>query len=395
MRNKAVFLPRDAGDGALVRGPGGLLGFYVYGEFIPAPIAGASFGTLSTLDTLAAVRQSVAQFGEDNAWAAIGAALVAHNDQAREIVGDLADRTNDVQRAYGTSDTKNMYELDQWGRPDAEKVTAGVTVGFPMRRYGQSLQWTLQFMRITTGQQLAAEIAAIMDADVRNLIRAAKVALFGATNYSFLDKLGGGNSPAGVTLAVKALVNNDGAGLPVGPNGEIFATSHTHYLATASLVAADLTNLIETVMEHHAEGAPTVYINRAQEAAVRALTGFTGYLDARLVGASSATTATPTLDQRNLYDRAIGVFGPAEVWVKPWMPASYMFAYNRGAPQPLALRVPTYEGLGDLQLVVEDENHPLRARSYERQFGFGVWNRTNGAVLYTGGGSYVIPTITA
>jgi hypothetical protein len=47
-----------------------------------------------------------------------------------------------------------------------------------------------------------------------------------------------------------------------------------------------------------------------------------------------------------------------------------------------------------LTLMAEDERHPLRARAWEAEYGFGVWTRTNGAVLYTGGTSYVSPTIT-
>ena len=36
---------------------------------------------------------------------------------------------------------------------------------------------------------------------------------------------------------------------------------------------------------------------------------------------------------------------------------------------------------------------PLRARSYERQFGIGVWQRVGGAVLQFNNGSYSTPTI--
>src|SRR5581483_10767536 len=176
-----------------------------------------AFGTLSSLDSLAAIRQSVAEFGEDRAWASIEAALAAYNRQVADMTADLTERTSDVQRAYGTMDTKNMQELDQWGSPDTQKVTAGVTVGFPLRRYGDALQWTRQALNVMSVDQLAAEVNAIATADRRNIIRAAKVALFNSSNSNFVDKLGGGPSnPAGVTLALKALVNNDGSNLPAG-----------------------------------------------------------------------------------------------------------------------------------------------------------------------------------
>src|SRR4051812_24093943 len=145
------------------------------------------FGTLSSLDSLAAVRQSVADFGEDQAWASISAAMTAYNRQIDDMLGDLVERTTDTQRAYGTMDTKVMQEMDQWGSPDAQKVTAGVTVGFPLRRYGDALQWTRQFQTMQTVGQLAAEVDAIATADRRNMIRGVKVALFTSTNSSFVD----------------------------------------------------------------------------------------------------------------------------------------------------------------------------------------------------------------
>jgi hypothetical protein len=151
---------------------------------------------------------------------------------------------------------------------------------------------------------------------------------------------------------------------------------------------------VTTVQEHYNTGVPVIYINQADEAAVRALTGFNAYVDSRLVPATTATTPRAGLDIANLYDRPIGLFGAAEVWIKPWMIANYAFAYVQGPPEPLVMRVPPFAGLADLQLMYEDDRHPLYARSYERQFGIGVWNRTNGAVLQFNNGTYQIPTIT-
>lgn len=352
-----------------------------------------AFGTLSSLDSLAAVRQSIADYGEDRAWASIEAALMAYNRQVAEMTGDLMERTTDVQRAYGTMDTKVMQEMDQWGSPDAQKVTAGVTVGFPLRRYGDALQWTRQAQMVMSVDQLAAEVDAIATADRRNIIRAAKVAIFNSANASFVDKLGGGPSnPPNVTLALKALVNNDGANLPVGPNGETFATSHTHYLANATLTAAAVLNAIVTVQEHYNQGVPVIYISSTDETAFRALTGFVADVDARIVQPQTATYTTTPVNIANMYDRRIGLFNGAEVWIKPWMIANYLFVYVRGAPVPLVMRVPE-RGSPDLELVYDDERHPLRARGYQRMFGVSVWNRTNGAVLQFNNGTYQIPSI--
>lgn len=354
-----------------------------------------AYGTLSTLDTLASIRQSVVEFGEDSAWASIQAALDAHNRQVQNMMGSLVERSTDVRRAYGTSDTGVMDEMDQWGSPDAQKITAGVAVDFPLRRYGASKQWTLQWMRSNTVAQLAAEVSALMDADRLNMQRQVKRAVYLPTNTTFVDKLGTGANgyPAGITLNIKAFVNNDGANLPVGPNGEVFATSHTHYLGASSLTATAVQSLVTTVQEHYNSGSPKLYISQTDEAAFRALTGFVAYLDPRLTINANTNQATVRLDLANLYDRAIGLFGAAEVWIKPWAIANYIFCFIDGQPVPLVMRVPMFEGLSDLQPVYEDERYPLHARTWERQFGISVWNRTNGGVLYFANSTYAAPTI--
>jgi hypothetical protein len=350
-----------------------------------------AYGTLSTLDTLASVRQSVLDYGEDRAWGEISAALLSHNNQVNEMMTALVERSTDSRRSYGTGDTKQMDELDQFGLPDAQKISAALTVDFPLRKYGNSLQWTRQWMISNSAAQLAAEVAAIMDADRLNLLKQIKRAVYTSSNTTFIDKLG---YPANVSLAVKAFANNDSSGYPLGPNGETFATSHNHYLANATLTATVLGNLVTAVQEHYNSGVPVIVINSADEAAVRALTGFTAYLDPRLTINANANQATTRLNLANTYNREIGLFGAAVVRVKPWAIANYAFAYIEGQEAPLVMRVPAQAPmLGDLNLDFEDERTPLRARSYSRQFGIGVWQRVGGAVLQFSNGTYQNPTI--
>lgn len=352
------------------------------------------FGTLTTLDTLAATQSSIAQYDEDRAWDQVRVALEAHNRDLDEVVGSLVEFTGDRQRRYGSAASKNMQELDQFGRAEAQKITAGVTVGFPMRLYGDALQWTRKFIQTPgSAAQLAAELTAIMDADRRNRIYQIKRALFTPTNYNFDDIL-----VDNVTLAVKRLVNADSAAIPLGPNGESFnAATHTHYLFTAGVapVASDLTALVSTVLEHYNTGTIMVYVNRAQEAVIRTLTGFVPVIASYIERGGGATTdvGTGALDMLNPNNRFIGYYDAAQVWVKPWVPAGWMLAVVDDARfRPLVMRD---RGQRALQLVADDENHPLRARQYEAEFGVAVWNRTAAAVMYidTGNGdAYVAPT---
>ena len=355
-----------------------------------------AYGTLQVLDTLASSQQTIAAYGEDRAFEEIERARQIHNDQVRDMLTAMCELTTDRQRRYGSADAMTMDEIDEFGTPDAQKITAGVTVGFPLRLFGTTVQWTRKYMQTHRANELAAQFTAVMDADLKLSLREIKRAFFYPTNVSFLDRL-----VDNVTLAVKRLVNADSAAIPIGPNGEEFnGASHTHYLYTAStsIAAADLAALVLAVSEHTATGTIMVAINTAQEAAVRALQGFVAVTDARLVLPGGYTTVTggPTLDLLNVGNRHIGYFGVAEVWTKPWVPAGYLAAWiGEIAQKPLVLRERA-PGSGGLVIAAEDESHPLRARILEREFGVGVWNRVAGAALYidTGAASaYVAPTL--
>lgn len=349
------------------------------------------YGTLSTLDTLAASQQSIAAYGEDNAFEAIDLARQAHNAILTEQVSQLVETTTDRQRRYGGDDNMTMDEVDEFGRGDAQKIAPGVTVGFPLRLFDVTVQWTRKYMQNHKVSELAGQFNAARTAHIKRMQREIKRSIFTATNSTFVDAL-----VDSVSLAVKAFLNADSAAIPAGPNGEAFVgSSHTHYVArVGTLAATDITAIIENVIEHHNTGQAMLYINRASEAAVRGFTAnFTPYVDTRIIPGSASTVANGPLTQTNLYNRAIGIFDGAEVWVKPWIPANYMFAFVQGAPKPLVLRE-RESGSSGLMIAAEDEAYPLRAQTLEAEFGVGVWTRTNGAVLYTGGaGTYVSPTI--
>lgn len=353
-----------------------------------------AYGTLSLLDELASSdASSVADFGEDRAFAEIEAALAAHNAQYADMFAMLAETTTDRQRRFGTQDAMRMDPLDELGLPDAQKISAGQTVGFPLNRLGIAVQWTRDYFLRARPAELAANISATLDADRLAGIRELKKALFGPTNYTAADRF-----VDGIDLAVKRLINADSSDVPLGPNGEEFdGASHTHYLGHGgSLTVADWQALITAVSEHFASGETRVLINQAQEATVRGYTSnFTPFIDARIRPALSERVAAGALATNNIYDREIGLLDAALVEVKPWVPAGYAIAVQIGAgiPRPLVRRVDARLGDG-LRLVYDDERHPLRARAWERNQGFGVWNRVAAAILDVSNSSYTAPTIT-
>lgn len=351
------------------------------------------YGTLQITDTLASQRTLIASFGEDNAFRAIADYLAAWNRIVDEMIMELAEPTTDRLRRYGGVANVTMIRGDEFSRPEAQKISAGVNIGIPLEMYQSGLQWTRKYFQMHTVAELEAQVNAVRQADEARIMLEIQRALFTPTNNtSYVDYLVDASSQ--ITLPIRALLNGDGTAIPADPWGNTFATNHTHYVGTSSFVAGDLTALITLVQEHYNQGGIRIYINQAQEATVRAFTGFQALYDGRLTLANTLTYASGSLDIMNVYNRQIGIFGAAEVWVKPWVTSGYVFAFNPNQRKPLAWRnqpgIPT-----GLQLVSDDEDYPLRAQMFERTYGVAVQERANGAVLDTAHSSYTAPTLAA
>ena len=266
-----------------------------------------AYGTLSVADLLASVRvgATVFEVGEDRTFATIQNYMAAHNQIQMDMMDDLVEPTTERIVGTGGIDTMSMDELDEFGRADAQKTSVGTTLGFPLRKYGGAIQWTRSYFEEVPLSEFVAQVDAMLTADELNIQKQIKKAIFLSSNYTFTDKF-----KDRLSIPVKRLVNADSFAIPTGPNGETFtASSHTHYVARVStLAASDVSAIIANVTEHYNSGAARLYINQAQEAAIRGFTSnFTAYLDARIIPMATTNIARGTLDPTNVYNRAIGI----------------------------------------------------------------------------------------
>lgn len=356
-----------------------------------------SYGTFSILDTLAASNQTIAQFGVDRAFDFIQKALMSHNDIMRDMRSAMMDSSVDRLRRGGSYSAMQLDELDEFGTPDAQKLTAGANIGFPLRRYGGALQWTGLALKRMLGAEMAAQVKGMMDADYQKLIFNMKAAFYRPVNYNYDDRLR--DKLQAIQLPVKALQNADGFPIPPGPNAEFFdPATHTHYLVasvTSTFGAVDMDALLGTVREHQATGQGYIAINQADQAAVIAFPKFRAVVDTRVIQPLSASYVNPqvyALDLVNSNNRLIGLYDGVEVWVKPWPIAGYPAAWwtGPGVEKPLLYRFDP-DLPDELTLTFEGEVHGLRADVYESYYGIGVWNRIAMAVLDVGHGSYTAP----
>lgn len=347
-------------------------------------------GTIETL--LAARFHTIVEFDRDTIRQIIDNDLSAHNQLVQDMLMGFVRFTTEKMLRTGTSMDGEMYEVDEHGRAPTQIDRPGVTAGFPLRLFQHPVGWTQKWLQAHTPNDMAVMILNAETSHLKRIRREIQRAIFPPTNYTFRDHL-----IDGVDLPIKRLLNADGDPVPDGPNGEQFdPATHTHYNGTVSLTNAAVLDLVEDVIEHGFGASVKLAINRAQESAVRALDDFVAYHDPRVIPAITGDNTVTTLDITRVDNRAIGILGAAEVWVKPWMLPNYMMAWDQGASEEnraLGFRQRAQTSLQGLRLVSEFSHHPLHVQFLESEFGIGVNQRANGALLYIGDATYQAPDL--
>ncbi len=359
-----------------------------------------NYGSLSIVDTLRSITGStIVEYGVDRLYENIRILLDAHNNMTQDILSTFASRSKMKQARYGggTVGVLGFQELSETGIPRPQKTAVtGVDVGFPLRRFGRATQWTHLYWKQKTPADFIKETVNVLLDDVNNIEAQLRRALFySVNNLSYVDRFDNL-----VTLPIRAGLNADGAPIPPDRFGNTFnGATHTHYLATASLTAPNVDALVDTLVEHDIEGGEEViiYINRGNEAAFTALSGFRYYSQELLQPGGGSTASVQLGGTRDNYavdDVEIGRWdGFVRVFLKPWVPVGYILAFvTGGTNEVLHWREPLW-GSGDLDLMYEHEHHPFTAQAWERYMGISVWTRHKVAVLFTGGGTYTNPAI--
>jgi hypothetical protein len=352
-------------------------------------------GTHDVSSLFAARLSSIPDFSQANLariLETLAAELAAHDRTMQEELSDLCDVTTDRQRVFGGVQGGSMVQTDEYGRAPTQKEGPGESLGFPLHRFQYAIGWTDVWFDIHKPIDMAVAVQGAQDAHRRRVAWDIRNALFQSANYSHYDYLVD-NVLVGGSNGIKRLLNADSTTIPMGPNGEEFTgSSHTHYVGEASYTAAFLETEVLNVTEHGHSNSVRIYINRAQEAATRAFTSpaFYPYVDARLINqtAGIVTQGRPLDVTAPIDNRAIGLFAGAEVWVKPWVPANYVFVFDAGGPKPLVFRQRSESALQGLRLKATNRAFPLEAEFFIAEYGISAWNRSNGSVLYIANATY-------
>lgn len=358
-------------------------------------------GTLQVSDTLAALAAqstgvTVADYGIEETFAVIDQDNRIYNDEVRnELLPDFCVTSGEREWVYGGNDEMTVEEIDQYGDPDTEKVGAGATMGAPLKRFGRAVQWTWDYMQVTPVAEIAKQYTALQTADLKGIRRNIRNAFFVPTNnLTYRDRLLDNR-----TIKTYSLLNGDGMAIPMGPTGTLSdAATRTHYMGTASLVAADVRALIRKALDFEVQGELVLYIPGTQETAIRAMNtpgDFSALVDVDIVQPNTATYVRGDLDLRNPNDRRIGKFGAAWVDVRPWMPDNYLLVVDKGTGdmKPLQFRTRPNGAFADFGLRARVQSHPLYGDTWARDYGIAVRNRHMAAALYIGNATYTAPVL--
>ena len=353
-----------------------------------------AWGTRAVPDLVRYGNQNVLDFGEKNLWDYISVLLAEHNQIVADEMGLLVNTTTERFLGYGGGTGVQFVRANEFGRADASKPTYGGKVGLPLWMNQATVQWTRKYLQNATVDEVMATFTDVRLNDSLMIQSDIKDALFNSSNRTVKDKL-----IDGADVEVKALANADSFSYPANPfGGAVDGSTHTHYLARVStLAASDINAVVDTVAEHDRQGRIRLLLNTGNVAAVRAFNGtgeFLGISPVEIQNGANVTIGAGTLDTGQQDDRRIGYWGSNayEVWTKPWVPLNYMAAVRVGGPRkPLVWRERRV-GSSALTLAVENEQFPLRADTWDREYGLAVHDRLAAAVLYIGGTSYVVPS---
>ena len=341
-------------------------------------------GTYSLADLQAATVPG--QIDEAAVTAALVAETNAHNAAVAELVSELCEITTDRERSYGTGVAGEMNRADDFARAQTQKGSTPGKLALPFEKWIYATGWTDDFRRKASPAKYAEVFVGARRAHVRAIQTAIRDAIFVPTNYTFVDYM-----DSKLPLDVKRFLNGDGGPIGEGPNGEVFASNHSHYLANAGLTAAVADSAVTTIVEHGHGQRVRVHINAVDAPAWTGLTGFVPALPVAVQPGSGVTTTAQRLDTSRLTNRFLGLLASgAELWSKPWVYPGKAFVCDLDGPKPLGMRE-DIQGSSALALGQLISLTPLSAQHYVARFGVGVLTRTNGAVVDFVNSTYTAP----
>lgn len=329
---------------------------------------------------------SIYQFGLNNALGVVQQQLAAYKSSLDSSLATLTETTIERTEAAPSVISRRMAPVDEYGKARTQKAGKNYGRGFPLERFQDATGWTEDFMAGASVRDLVVMTDSVQLAHTNEVRISLALALYTPVQRTLREYI----DPAiGYQLLanqyVMPLWNADGEIPSVGPSGQRFDGTHNHYVAVDTLTGTDVDNLANNVGEHSTGNQIVIYINQANAGQVRALAGFVPATIAQVINPLTGAVTTANLDVTRTDDKFLGyTAGGIPVYIKPWALLNYLLCLNLNGPKVVKRRVSKIPMLQGLRIKGVNGEVNLFAQYWEDSFGFGVSNRSGGAVLYFG-----------
>jgi len=342
-------------------------------------------GVLSLQD-LRANGLSIYTFGLNNALAVVSQQLGAYNYSLNSSLATLTETTTERTEASPGTINRRMAPVDEYGLARTQKAGKNYGRGFPLDRFQDATGWTEDFMAAASIGTMVTQMDSIQLAHTNEVRIALAAALYTPVQRvlrEYVDVATGYQILTG--QYVMPLYNGDGEIPNVGPSGQSFDGTHTHYTAVDNLTASDLDTLANNVGEHSTGNNIVIYINQVDASKFRAMANFVAATVAQVINPLTGAVALDNLDNTRTDDKFIGyTAGGYPVFIKPWALQNYALCLNLNGPKVIKRRISKIPMLQGLRIKGMNGVVNLFAQYVEDSFGFGVSNRAGGAALYFG-----------
>jgi hypothetical protein len=299
--------------------------------------------------------------------------------------------TPEVEYPIGVAN--GFEDSTEYGVPNPKR---GETTGhmLPLKPYDRALGWTMRYLRKARRAKL--------DADVRSVVVDARSIWQKKLLTRFFTSAGGtvGTTSNADVPFVDAQATDTVFIPPESPEGEAFASSHTHWLRHAAISDANLAIAVEHLEEHGHQSPFDIIAARVDAASWTALTGWKAPEWPGIVYHGSGVERAAMADLSEYAGYIETDYGICRLWLTPRVPTAYygLFrGYGRGDDRnPLRVRIDRNVGFGFTLVDGNWVNLPTHLAVAYAEFGVGVGqDRTNGVGVYiAASGSYTDPTIT-
>lgn len=354
----------------------------------------SEFAGISTLSDLLAVQLngSAIEYGLDKLNAEVVKSLDSYNKQLTEMNSKYCETVSEQVKVFGTNDTISMVKVDEFGSAPSKMTKGTWEVAFPLEKYSSKIGYTFDWLQLASVDEVNQKLMNLQTSHALETIKDMKKALFTMnSNVVFADKYDNGHE-----ITLRGFWNGDGSKIPANASGTTFnGATHTHYIGSASgtLAGSDIDALIALVTEHDNTQNLMIAVNVADASKLDSFTDFKA-LSSPFIKNDDGTFET--MEYNDFENRKIGYWaGYIPVYVKRFVPKNYIICMSlgNGMSKPLGFRQHKVASLRGLRLNSENPNSLLIAKEAIAYQGFGVLNRSAGAVLQLNADSYTAPTI--